>query len=149
MTQKEQEHIKQKGYKEAMHYIANAKDDLKLARRNGRYFDETKYVSSASGIAYRGVLKALDTWLQLKGVEIPKNFDRSEDKNKGKSRTIDFYRTHLAKMDKKLLGDLNAVYWSLHLLGYYDCCAMTKVIDEGFEVVDEILKRIEPAGAAQ
>jgi len=149
MTPKEQEHIKQKGYKEALRYIANAKDDLKLARRNGKRFKDTKYVSSASGIAYRGVLKALDTWLQLKGVEMPEDFDRSKDKNKGKNRTIDFYRTHLAKMDRKLLEDLNLVYWSLHLLGYYDCCEFTGTIDEGFEVVDNILKRIEPTGAAQ
>jgi len=144
MTIKEQEHIKQKGYEEAMHYIANAKDNLKLARRDGRFFEDTKYVSSASGIAYRGVLKALDTWLQLKGVEVPKNVDRS----KGKGISIDFYRAHLAKMDKKLLKDLNGVYESLHLYGYYDCCKMTWIIDGGFEIVDDILKRIKPTGVA-
>jgi len=149
MTLEKQEHIKQKGYKEAMHYIANAKEDLKLARRKGRFFEDTKYVSSASGIAYRGVLKALDTWLQLKGVEVPQDFDRSKDKNKDKTRTIDFYRTHLAKMDRKLLKDLNGVYESLHLYGYYDCCKVAATIDEGFEIVDDILKRIEPTGATQ
>jgi len=145
MTTQKQESIKQKGYKDAMRYIANAKDNLKLAGRDGRFFNDTKYVSSASAIAYRGILIALDTWLQLKGVEVPKNTDRHNDK----SKSIDFYRSHLAKMDKKLLKDLNLVYRSLHIYGYYDCHEGTAVIDEGFETVDDIVERIKPMEVTQ
>ncbi len=140
MTVQEQEHIRQKGYALAMRYIANAKDSLKKAGRNGIYFKDSKYVSSASGIAYKGVLVALDTWLELKGIELPK----TKPSRKERGKTIDFYRENLAKLDKKLLQDLNMVYDILHLLGYYDGFLSVKVINEGFEIAGMIINRIKP-----
>jgi hypothetical protein len=139
MTIREQEYIKQKGYALAMRYMDNAKESLKKAGRDGRYFKDSKYVSSASGIAYRGVLIALDTWLQLKGVELLKNV-----RGKKTSRDIDFYRGSLTKLDKRLLRDLNGVYDTLHLSGYYDCTLLAATIDAGFAVADEIIHKIKP-----
>jgi len=144
MTLQDQQHIKQKGYALAVRYIANATEMLKKAGRDGRYFDDPKYVSSASGIAYRGVLEALDTWLELKGVKVPKNDARG--KTRGKS--IDFYRGHLTSLDKRLLKDLNGAYEALHLAGYYDCVLFTRTIDEGFKIANEIVEKIKPAEVA-
>jgi hypothetical protein len=139
VTVEEQQAIKQKGYAEAMRYIANAKDMLKKAGRGDRRYKDPKYVSSASGIAYKGILIALDCWLQLKEVEIPENKDGKENR-----RQIGFYRNHLKELDKKLLKDLNDAYDDLHLFGYYDCNLNTNVIDEGFEIANNILARIKP-----
>jgi hypothetical protein len=137
----DQEHIKAKEYAEAMRYMDNARDSLKKAGRDGKFFRDPKYVSSASGIAYKGVTVALDAWLQLRGVKMPEN-KRGEKRGKGKS--IDFYRTNIKDRDKKLLRELNGVYDSLHLDGYYDSTLVTKTIDGGFEIADDIIERIKP-----
>jgi len=143
MTVLEQERIKQKGYAEAVRYVANAKTILKNAGRDGRYFKDSKFVSSASGVAYKGVLVALDYWLLLKGVAVSKGAVG----RKGQ-KTIEFYRENIAGLDKKLLKDLNGVYDALHLYGYYDGTLLAAVIDDGFKIAGEIIERIKPAKAA-
>jgi hypothetical protein len=143
MTTQEQQAMRQKGYVEAMRYIANAKDALKKAGRDGIYFEDAKYVSSASGIAYKGVLTALDAWLQIKGVESPKN-----ERGRKKGKSIDFYRTNLAKLDKKLLRALNVAYDNLHLAGYYDGTLSFGTINDGFKSACELIDLIKPTGAA-
>ncbi len=61
MTPEERTRYQSKEYDEAIRYMDNAKDDLRMAgkRGDGWYKDE-KYVRSACGIAYLGVLGALD-----------------------------------------------------------------------------------------
>ncbi|MDR1812185.1 MAG: DUF5618 family protein [Candidatus Fibromonas sp.] len=127
-------------YAEAMRYFNNAKGLLKKAERDGRYFKDSKYVSSASGVAYKGVLVALDCWLSLKGVEVPKN--ASGKKNR---KSIEFYRDNIAKLDKKLLKDLNGVYETLHLFGYYDGTLIVGIVNESFKIAGEIINRIKPS----
>jgi hypothetical protein len=142
MTVEDQERVKQKGYAMAKRYMDNAKDMLKKAGRDDRRYKDPKYVSSASGIAYKGILVALDCWLQLKKVKMPENKDGKENR-----RQIGFYRDHLRELDKKLLKDLNDAYDDLHLFGYYDCNLNTSVIDEGFKIASDILNRIKPEAA--
>jgi len=139
MTVQDQQELKKENYSLAMRYIANAKEALQKAGRDDRYFKDAKYVSSASGIAYKGVLTALDAWLQLKGVELPRN-----ERGRKKGKSIDFYRTNLTKLDKKLLRALDGVYNSLHLDGYYDGILMTEIIDGGFKSALEIIETIKP-----
>ena len=140
MRPEEQEHIRQDGYALAMRYMDNAKDALKKAGRDGRCFKDSKYVSSASGIAYKGVLVALDAWLRLKEVKLPKENKRGEKKGK----SIEFYRKNLTKMDKKLLQNLNVAYDNLHLYGYYDGVLEADTIDKGFETAYNIINKIKP-----
>jgi hypothetical protein len=139
ITLQKQQNVRQEGYAKAMRYIANAEDILQKAGRDGRYFEDDKYVSSASGIAYKGVLVALDAWLQLKGVDLPRN-----ERGRGKGKSIDFYRANLSKLDKKLLRALNGAYDSLHLDGYYDGTLVTETIDGGFKCAMEIINSIKP-----
>jgi hypothetical protein len=148
MTIAEQELTKQSGYAEAMRYIANAKEALKKAGKDGRdgkAFKDRKYVRSASGTAYSGVLVALDAWLELKGVEVPKE---AKGPKSQRNKTIKFYRAATAGLDKKMLRDLNLVYESLHLSGYYDGTLMVSTIKSGFEVAEDIINRIKPKHAA-
>jgi len=127
MTIKEQEHIKQKGYEEAMHYIANAKDYLqKTTMDENGFYKSKKYVRTACGTAYSGVLEALGTYFELK------NPDALESKER---RTIDFYRKNLAKENGKVLG-------------YYDGIGDSDVIKLGFRRAQEIIDLIKPVGVA-
>ena len=69
MSTTEQQVVKKTYCGEAMRYIENARDTLKKAGKEGRYYLDDKYVKLACGIAYSGVLKALDGYLKLKEVE--------------------------------------------------------------------------------
>ncbi|GHT70132.1 hypothetical protein FACS189452_10850 [Bacteroidia bacterium] len=136
----QQEQRKLQPYAEALRYMSNAEETLqKAGKENNRYLDP-KYVSSACGIAYKGVLKALDAWLAIKGVSI------SAKRNKAKPhRSIDMYRRDVSRLDGKMLDNLNTVYNILHLAGYYDEEQKADIIRSGFEDAYEIIARIKPA----
>jgi hypothetical protein len=144
MTIEEQEHTRQEKYAEAMLYIANAKDALHKAGRDGRYFKNKKYVRSASGIAYSGVLVALETWLRMKDIEVPESVIDKSKKERKYAKSAKFYRDHLTDLDKKLLQDYNNAYYILHLCGYYDGLLVAKTIEEGFGIAMDIINRIKP-----
>jgi Domain of unknown function (DUF5618) len=134
MSIQEQNTIKIKYYTEAMRYLANAKDTLKSAKKEDDFFGDIKYVKTACGTAYNGVLLALDGYFLLKGIEKPK---------KGR-KSIEYYTNNVAKLDGKLTKELKAAYDILHLSGYYDGTNSVKVVSTGFEVAHNIIKRIEP-----
>ena len=135
MSREEQQEVKKKYYLEALRYMDNAKETLKRAIKDGRYYTDEKYVKTASGTAYNGVLKALDGYLLVKGVELPK----------GKSRkSIEYYISNVAKIDHKLLNYLNGAYQTLHLAGYYDGNRSVPVIQSGFDEAYEVIERIKP-----
>jgi hypothetical protein len=130
-----QEEIKQQGYAEAMRYMENAKDTLKKSRKEDNHYENKKYVRTACGTAYNGVLIALDAFLELKGVEMPKGKKR---------KSIKFYIMHISELDRKLLKDVNDVYEILHLSGYYDGIQNARVMAIGFDVAHRIIERIHP-----
>ncbi|GHT41862.1 hypothetical protein AGMMS49965_12340 [Bacteroidia bacterium] len=134
MSIEKQEEIKQNAYAEAMRYMSNAKDTLQKARKEDDYYADKKYVRTACGTAYNGVLLALNTYLELKGVEMPKK----------KRRSIEFYTANVAQLDGKLLKELNTVYSILHLDGYYDGVQDAVVVKRGFDVAYDIIERIKP-----
>jgi hypothetical protein len=136
MTNDEQNLYLSKEYAEAMRYMDNAEETLKMASKHddGRYNDE-KYVRSACGIAYLGVLAALDAWLTLKGVRIPKKKNHTN---------IDFYLSNLGKLDMKMLGHVNDAYNVLHLDGYYRKVRNIKIIEGGFDEAYYIIDKIKP-----
>lgn len=120
-------------YKEALRYIENAETTLKSAGIDGKFYIDEKYVKSASGIAYAGVLKALDFLFDIKGVP----------KRKGR-KSIEYYQNNLAKLDNKLLKELNNAYYVLHLDGYYGGMLSIKVIEAGFENAISIVDALKP-----
>jgi len=140
MTIQERQHIKRDGYAEAMRYIANAKDYLQKAGMddNGFYWDK-KYVRTACGTAYNGILEALKTYLKLKNPEVLKSKER---------KTIDFYRKHLAKDNKKMLNILESAYHILHIDGYYEGVKDSDIIKLGFKKAKELIDLIKPSEAA-
>ena len=134
MSNEQQEEIKQRSYAEAMRYMSNAKETLQKARKEDNYYADKKYVRTACGTAYNGVLLALDTYLELKGVEMPKK----------KRKSIEFYTANVAQLDGKLLKELNVVYDVLHLSGYYDGVQDAVVVKRGFDVAFDVIDRIKP-----
>jgi len=119
-------------YKEAMRYIENARETLKLAGKDGKFYEDDKYVKSASGIAYSGTLVALDYLFDVKNV--PKRRGR---------KSIDYYQDNLGKIDKKLLKHLNTAYRVLHLEGYYEGETKIQTIDSGFDSAIDIIDSIK------
>jgi uncharacterized protein (UPF0332 family) len=137
MTRDEQEQFKIKHYNEAIRYMENAKETLQKAKKEDGYYRDKKYVRTACGTAYNGVLIALDAYLILKDVEMPKK----------KRRSITFYSYKLAQLDGKMSTYLDVVYSVLHLDGYYDGASDAVVIKRGFANAYQIIDKIKPAEA--
>ena len=136
MTREEQTAFLSKEYLEAIRYMDNAKETLSKAKKEDYgFYKDKKYVRTACGTAYNGVLIAVDAWFVLKGV--PKI-------SKKQRKSIEYYYQNVAKLDKKLLSQLQAAYSVLHLEGYYDGITDVKLINRGFELADEIINKIKP-----
>jgi hypothetical protein len=123
-------------YAEALRYMDNANDALKkTVKENHGHYKDRKYVKSACGIAYLGVLIALDAWLTVKGIP---------EISKKRRKSIEFYMSHLGKIDKKMVSHMDTVYNILHLDGYYGRETNIKVISLGFELAYQIIDKIKP-----
>ncbi|KAA6345908.1 hypothetical protein EZS27_006548 [termite gut metagenome] len=133
MSIDEQEAIKKKHYSEAIRYMENAKETLQKAGKEDKYYLDRKYVRTACGTAYNGVLIALDTYLLLKGIK----------KTKGR-KSIEYYQEQFGKIDKKIIKHINCAYEILHLFGYYDGTLSATVVKEGFDEAYELINQIKP-----
>jgi uncharacterized protein (UPF0332 family) len=133
MSIAQQEDVRQHAYAEAMRYMNNAKETLQKARKEDDHYHDAKYVRTACGTAYNGVLIALDAYLLLKGVE----------RKKG-CKSIQYYTEHIGMLDKKLLSYVNDAYSILHLYGYYDGIRDAKVLKIGFDYAYQIIDKIKP-----
>ncbi len=134
MSKQEQENLREKYYNEAMRYMSNAKENLQKAGKEHNSYLDDKYVKTGCGVAYNGVLKALDGYLILKEVRFPRG-----------RRSIEFYQMHLAKLNRKLLAHLHNVYEVLHLSGYYDGLTSVKIVQAGLEEAYSIIDAIKPS----
>ncbi len=135
MSIKEQQELKTTYYNEAIRYMDNAKANLKLAKKSDDYYLDDKYVKTACGVAYNGVLKALDGYFILKEV---KNVKKGSRKNR------QYYEKGMTEIDKKLLKYFETVYNVLHLNGYYEGETSVKIIQVGFEYAYTIIEKIKP-----
>jgi len=136
MTPEEQNAFLSKNYTEAIRYMNNAKETLKRAeKQDDGYYRDAKYVRTACGTAYLGVLRAIDAWLAIKGLPIS---------GKKMQKSIDLYEYTIAKIDKKMLSRLKSAYNILHLEGYYREETNMKAIEGGFDAAYEIIDKIKP-----
>jgi len=135
MIKEEQNVFLSAEYAEAIRYMDNAKETLRKAGKEGGHYIDEKYVKTACGTAYSGVLVALDAWLKLKEIPGP---------SKKKRKSIAYYTDSIAKIDKKMGDSLVDAYNVLHLSGYYDGVRRVKVIEDGFDVAYEIIEKIKP-----
>ena len=134
MSIQEQQEVKEKYFNEAIRYMDNAKEYLKKAKKEGKYYHDSKYVKTACGTAYSGMLLALDCYLMLKGIN-----------TKGKARrSIEYYQSNISGHDRKMLDYLNNAYKVLHLWGYYDGIDSASIVKEGFDEAYKIIEKINP-----
>jgi hypothetical protein len=119
-------------YLEALRYMDNAKESLKKAGKDSGLYQDVKYVKTASGTAYSGILYALDEYLK-----------RTEGAKYKKPKSIEDYKMRITKKDKTLLALLVSTYESLHLLGYYHGATSVKVIQAGFDDAFAIIEYIK------
>lgn len=98
--------------KEATRYLQNAKEILsKSPIEDDRYVD-IKYVKSACGVAYLGVLRAIDAFLLQRGLtkkELPKKADEY----------MKALQKHASIHDGKLIRQFDDLYDELHIAAYY------------------------------
>ena len=120
-------------YDEANRYIDNAKLTLKekAGKKDGEYAD-IKYVQTAVGTAYVGVLLAIDEYLL-----------RKEGNKFTKPLSIEDYRKRIAKQNKKLLSLLNEAYGDLHISLYYHGIPSVRIMTNGLQTAKEIIEYIK------
>ena len=136
MSIEAQQQLKEKYYSEAIRYMDNAREYLKQAQKEGDIYQDPKYVRTACGTAYSGVLIAMDGYCILKGIHT--------SNRKKERKSIEYYQKNIAKQDKKLLVHLNIAYQILHLSGYYDGVQSVDVIKTGFSFANTIIEKIKP-----
>lgn len=130
MTAEKIQQLKEKTLSEAERYYDNAKTMLsEKAGKNGDYYSDAKYVKTACGIAYNGVLIILDAYIKIKG-QVTNYRDR---------KSIEYYRDNITDRDNQLLKYVNSAYNVLHLSGYYDGELKYKIIQGGMEVFQDII----------
>jgi hypothetical protein len=136
MTPEEQNAFLSREYAEAVRYMDNAKETLKRAeKQDDGYYRDEKYVKSACGIAHLGVLRAIDAWLIMKGVQLP---------GKKQQKSFALYEYTIAQIDKKMLSVLKSAYGVLHIAGYYHGVTKIDIIKNGFNDAYEIIEKIKP-----
>ena len=98
--------------KEPARYLNNAKEILSKSSIGDEYYVDDQYVKSACGVAYLGVLKAIDELLLKRGVtkkELPK---KVEEYRKALQK-------HASTPNGKLVRQFEDIYDELHIAGYY------------------------------
>jgi len=123
--------------KEPIRYLQNAKEILgKSPIENDRYVD-VKYVKSACGVAYLGLLKAIDEYLLSKGL-LPKALPKKEQEYK---KALQKYMT---PYNGKLLVEFNRLYDELHIAGYYrGLLTDTVIVKELFKRTKSFIEKVK------
>ncbi|MBI5048389.1 MAG: DUF5618 family protein [Deltaproteobacteria bacterium] len=98
--------------REALRYSDNAKEILSKSPIEDNTYLDVKYVKTACGVAYLGVLEAINEALLKKGLtkkELPK---KVEEYRKALQK-------HVSAHNGKLLREFEKLYDALHIAGYY------------------------------
>ena len=98
--------------KEAIRYLQNAKELLGKSPIEDGFYTDKKYVKSACGVAYLGLLEAINEYLLRRGVskkELPKKVEEYE---KALKKYASIHNGSLARQ-------FDFLYDELHIAGYY------------------------------
>ncbi|MGC8976557.1 MAG: DUF5618 family protein [Candidatus Ratteibacteria bacterium] len=119
-------------------YIENAKEILKKSAKENKWYSDEKYVKSAFGIVYLGILKSIDEFLIKNGIE-KKNLPKSID------GYIKILKKYLLPYNGKLMKEFLILYDQIHIAGYYrgllhDIKIVNDLIERGKEFIIKIEK---------
>lgn len=121
---------------QAKRFVKNGKGFLTNVEIEYDVYQDDKPVREASGIGYLAALKAIDAYLFAKGYieESPESIIDYQNKIKS---------IRDSQMKKALMNNLILAYQNLHLLGYYRGGVGVKMIKNGFEAVNNLIKFVE------
>jgi hypothetical protein len=123
--------------KEAIRYLENAKEILKKSPVEDDKYTDEKYVKSACGVAYLGILKAIEEHLLRKGItkkELPR---KVEEYRKALQRYVSVH-------NGKLLNEFDALYNELHMAGYYrGLFQHTGIVREVFKKSRQFIEKLK------
>ncbi len=123
--------------KEAVRYLENAKEILKKSPIEDNRYRDDKYVKSACGVAYLGVLSAIDEYLLGKGLvrnELPKKVEEYEKA----------LRRYASVYNGKLLKQFQDLYDELHIAGYYrGMLHRVGIVKETFKGAKEFIEALK------
>lgn len=124
-------------HKEAIRYLNNAKELLSKSPIEGNRYVDEKYVKSACGVAYLGVLKAIDEYLIKKGLtqkELPKKIEEYQKA----------LQKHMSIHNGKLTKEFDAIYRELHIAGYYrGLLTHVETVKESFKAAKEFIDKVK------
>lgn len=123
--------------REPIRYLENAKDLLRKSPIEGNRYADEKYVKSACGVAYLGVLKAIEEHLLKKGLtkkELPK---KVEEYRKSLQK-------HISVHNGKLLKEFDDLYDELHIAGYYQgMLHRVNIVKEALKGAKEFIEKLK------
>lgn len=123
--------------KEPLRYVDNAKELLGKSAIEGRRYADIKYVKSACGVAYLGVLKAIDEYLLRRGIgkkELPKKVEEYEKALKECATPY----------NGKLLSAFSDIYDELHIAGYYrGMLHSVETVKGALKTAEDFIKKLE------
>lgn len=123
--------------REPIRYLENAKDLLRKSPIEGNRYADEKYVKSACGVAYLGVLKAIEEHLLKKGLtkkELPK---KAEEYRKSLQK-------HISVHNGKLLKEFDDLYDELHIAGYYrGMLHRVNIVKEALKGAKEFIEKLK------
>ena len=115
--------------REAERYLQNAKQVLsEKAEKDGKYYNDRKYVKMAGNTAWNGVLLALDSVLQVRSTM-----------KKGQRPEFNDYMEAITKIDKKMSRPLLGAYESLHKTMGYDGNPVYSIVQESLNEAKKII----------
>jgi len=124
--------------KEALRYIENAKDILRKSEIEADYYTDLKYVKTALGCAYLGVLRAIDDYLLMRGVQeerLPKKIEEY----------VKALKKYGGVHNGRLLRQLTGLYHQLHIAGYYrGDLQSTKMVKTALSEAREFIQNLSP-----
>jgi len=109
---------------ETERYLSNGRNILRKAKKQGKFYADSKYTKIAGHTFYSAMLLALDEVMP---------------KNKKQRNTEAVYRKFLAEKNKKILQHFNNAYYVLHQGMGYDGIVSVKVINTGIDDAKEVI----------
>ncbi|MBI4713401.1 MAG: DUF5618 family protein [Planctomycetes bacterium] len=124
--------------KEAIRYLHNAREILKKAPREGRFYTDVKPVREACSTAYLSILEAINEYLLNRGLsrkELPKSVEAYQ---KALHKYIGVHNGNLFK-------EFNMLYDELHIAGYYrgwlhEVAVIKEILDTARQFIGKISK---------
>ncbi len=121
---------------ESQRYLENAWEVLKNAPVQEGIYTDVKYVKTACGVAYLGVLEAINDYLISRGFlkkKLPKSVEAYRQA----------LRRYLSPYDGRLLDMFESIYDELHIGGYYrGTLRSVKAVQAALETAERFIQKL-------